>query len=216
MLAYSPKIAAETRKRRQERLKKADAWIRVAQDKLVHHSGRGRAPSLQGTYDRIRDYLRDRTLLGLYDLEVNGGQLSVKKNRKALGWEETIDGMLLLETTDLEQSPEEIVKRYKELAQIERDWRTLKSSLLLRPVYHWTEPRIRAHIFICILALQIERWMRNRLQTVSVRKALESLRRVKAGVLMVEGKEVKVAARPNPEQKELLKKLGVKPIPSRM
>ncbi len=57
--------------------------------------------------------------------------------------------------------------------------------------------------------------MRNRLQTVSVRKALESLRRVKAGVLMVEG-EVKVAARPNPKQKELLKKLGVKPIPSRM
>ncbi len=87
---------------------------------------------------------------------------------------------------------------------------------IIRPVYHWTESRIRAHIFICILALQIERWMRNRLQTVSVRKALESLRRVKAGVLMVEGKEVKVAARPNPEQKELLKKLSVKPIPSRM
>ena len=36
MLAYSPKIAAETKERRRERLQKADAWIRVAQDKLVH------------------------------------------------------------------------------------------------------------------------------------------------------------------------------------
>jgi transposase len=98
---------------------------------------------MQGTYDRIRDHLRDRNLLGVYDLEVAGGRLSVKKNRKALSWEETIDGMLMLETTDLEQPAEEIVKRYKEMAEIERDLRTLKSSLLLRPVYHWTEPRIQ-------------------------------------------------------------------------
>jgi transposase len=216
VVAHCPKIAAETRKNRQERLKKADAWIREAQHRLANPSGVGRAPSVQGTYDRIRDYLRDHGLLGLYDLEVAGGSVSVKKNRKALSWEETIDGMLMLETTDLEQPAEEIVKRYKELAEIERDWRTLKSSLLLRPVYHWTEPRIRAHIFICILALQIERWMRNRLKTVSVRKALQSLQRVKAGVLTVEGKEVKVATSQNAEQKEYLKRLGVKPIPARL
>lgn len=216
VVAYSPKIAAQTSKGRQERLKKADAWIEEARRKLDNPSGVGRAPSVQGTYDRVRDYLRDRNLLGLYELGVTGEQLSVKKNRKALGWEETIDGMLMLETTDLEQPAEEIVKRYKELAEIERDWRTLKSSLLLRPVYHWTEPRIRSHIFICILALQIERWMRNRLKTVSVRKALQSLQRVKAAVMVVGGKEVKVATRPTPEQKEFLKKLGVKPIPARL
>ncbi|PKN59582.1 MAG: hypothetical protein CVU53_07470, partial [Deltaproteobacteria bacterium HGW-Deltaproteobacteria-11] len=36
----------------------------------------------------------------------------------------------------------------KELAEIERGWRALKSTLLLRPVHHWTEDRIKAHIFI--------------------------------------------------------------------
>ena len=216
MVAYSPQIAAETRKNREARLKKADAWIKEAQHKLANPSVVGRAPSIQGTYDRIRDYLRDRNLLGLFELEITGDGLSVKKNRKALSWEETIDGMLMLETTDMEQQAEEIVKRYKELAEIERDWRTLKSSLLLRPVYHWTEPRIRAHIFICILALQIERWMRNRLRTASVRKALQSLQRVKAGVIVIEGKEIKVAIRPTQEQKEFLKQLGVNPIPARL
>ena len=72
------------------------------------------------------------------------GELTVKPDKKAREWEDVIDGMLLLETTDLASPAEEIVKRYKELAEIERGWRALKSTLLLRPVYHWTEERIRA------------------------------------------------------------------------
>jgi len=216
VVAYSPKIAAETRRNRQERLKKADAWIKDAEKKLANPSGRGKAPTIQGTYDRIRDYLRDKSLIGLYEMDCSVDKLSVKKNRKALNWEDTIDGILMLETTDRAMSAEEVVKRYKELAEIERGWRTLKSSLLLRPVYHWTEPRIRAHIFICVLALQIERWMRNRLKTVSVPKALHSLQRIKVGELTVNGKAVIMATRPTSEQKELLQKLGVKPIPTRL
>lgn len=216
VVAYSPKIAAETRKNRQDRLKKADAWIKEAEHKLANPKPRGRTSTLQGTYDRIRDYLRDKGLLSLYDIDSAQGKLSVKKNRKALNWEETIDGMLMLETTDLELPAEEVVKRYKELAEIERGWRALKSSLLLRPVYHWTEPRIRAHIFICVLALQIERWMRNKLQTISVQKALQSLQQVKVGTLTVNGKTTQMATRPTSEQKELLQKLGVKPISTRL
>jgi transposase len=212
VVAYAPKIAADTRANRRERLKKADLWIKEAQQKLANPSGRGKPPTPQGVYDRIRDYLRDRYLLGLYDVELAGESLSVKKNRKALAWEGTIDGVLMLETTDLELPAEEIVKRYKELAEIERGWRTLKSSLLLRPVYHWTEPRIRAHIFICVLALQLERWMRNRLRPVSVKKALQLLQQIKVGELTVNGKAVSMATRLTTEQKEILRKLGVKPI----
>jgi transposase len=212
VVAYAPKIAADTRANRQERLKKADLWIKEAQQKLANPSGRGKPPTPQGVYDRIRDYLRDRNLLGLYDVELAGESLSVKKNRKALAWEEAIDGVLMLETTDLELPAEEIVKRYKELAEIERSWRALKSSLLLRPVYHWTEPRIRAHIFICVLALQLERWMRNRLRPVSVKKALQLLQQIKVGELTVNGKTVSMATRLTAEQKEILRKLGVKPI----
>jgi transposase len=215
VVAYAPKIAADTKANRQDRLKKADLWIREAQQKLATPSGRGKPPTPQGVYDRIRDYLRDRNLLSLYEVELAGDELTVKKNRKALGWEETIDGVLMLETTDLEMPAEEVVKRYKELAEIERGWRTLKSSLLLRPVYHWTEQRIRAHIFICVLALQIERWMRNRLQTISVPKALQVLQQIKVGELTVNGKTVAMATRPTAGQRDLLHKLGVKPIPAR-
>jgi hypothetical protein len=59
----------------------------------------------------------------------------------------------MLETTGLGIPLEEVVRLYKELAEEERGWLPLKSTVFLRPVYQWTEKRIRAHIFICVLAV---------------------------------------------------------------
>jgi transposase len=215
VVAYSPAIAREVKDARAERLAKADAWIREVRRKLEKPSGRGRTPTVQGTYDRIRDYLRDHHLLGFYNVELTSGKLSVTKNRQALAWEDTIDGMLMLGTTDMESRMEDIVLRYKELAEIERGWRSLKSTLLLRPVYHWTEKRIRAHVFICVLALQLERWMRRKLRgTASVSRAVDILRRIKAGELEVAGTRTYISTKPTIEQKQLLKAIGVRPIPA--
>ena len=45
---------------------------------------------------------------------------------------------------------------YKSLARVERDFRSIKSiDLDLRPIYHWTETRVRAHVFICMLAAHL-------------------------------------------------------------
>lgn len=216
VLAYNPKIAQEVRSHRRQRLAKADQWIRNQRRKLETPSGRGKTPTPQGTYNRIRDYLRDRHLLTFYDVELEDDSLTVRKNRQALAWQKRIDGLLLLETTDFEVPAAEVVKHYKELAEIERGWRTLKSSLLLRPVHHWTERRIRAHIFICVLALQLERWMRNRLQTLSVAKALATLQQIKVGELRVNGQPVTMTTRLNDEQKEIYRRLGIKPPPAQL
>ena len=211
VLAYSPKIAAEVREGRLTRLATADAFVKERLARLKKPASRGRKPTPQGTYDRVRDYLRDKGLLSLYCLEIEGEKLTVKPDKKARQWEEVIDGMLLLETTDLKSPEKDIVTRYKELAEIERGWRALKSTLLLRPVYHWTEERIRAHVFMCVLALQVERWMRKKLAGVgvSVPAAIRQLRRIKM-VEMVEGDQMRtLPTRPTAEQKEILKKLGV-------
>lgn len=214
VLAYSPEIAHETREHRNDRLKSADAWIKKKLHKLAHPAKRGRRPTPQGTYDAIRDYLRDRNLIGFYEAKRAEGKVSVTKNRKALAWEKKIDGVLMVETTDFALSPEEVIHRYKELAEIERGWRSLKSTLLLRPVYHWTEKRIRAHIFVCVLALQIERWMRRRLKTVSVPKALAQLQHIKVGELSIAGKKSRLVTRTTADQKKWLKSLGAPPMPT--
>lgn len=146
VLAYSPEIAAETLDGRQRRLTEADSFVKERLGRLKKPSPQGRKPTAQGTYDRIRDHLREKGLLSMYQLDIHAEALTVKPDKKARQWEEVIDGMLLLETTDLESPMEEIVKRYKELAEIERSWRRLKRTLQLRPVYHWIEERIRAHV----------------------------------------------------------------------
>lgn len=215
VLAYSPKIATEMREGRNQRLATADTFVKEKQARLKNPASRGRKPTAQGTYDRIRDYLRDKGLLSLYQMEINGDKVAVKPDKKARAWEEAIDGMLLLETTDQTSSAEEVVKRYKELAEIERGWRALKSTLELRPVYHWTEERIRAHVFMCVLALQVERWMRKKLAGMSVPLAIRQLRRIKMVEITEDNTRRALPTRLTTEQKEILRKLGV-PAPEKM
>jgi transposase len=211
VLAYAPDIAQDVRDARRKRLEKADRWMKIVLDRLANPSGAGKKPTSQGTYDRIRDYLRDHYLLRFYTITADGGQVKVRKSRKALNWEEKIDGVLLLETTDFNFSAEEIVKRYKELSEIERGWRCLKSTLELRPVYHWTERRIRAHVFLCVIALQVERWMRDKLQLIglSVPQAMQSLRQIKMGELRLGARLMVMPTKLTEEHKAILKSLGV-------
>ena len=69
-------------------------------------------------------------------------------------------------------------------------------------------------IFVCVIALQIERWMRRKLATVSVPKAIESLQRIKVGEIEIGGKKTQAVCRPTAEQKALLAVLGVPPVPA--
>jgi transposase len=211
IMAYSPDIAQQSKQAREERLNKADAWMQPLLKRLDKPSSRGRKATPQGTYDRIRDYLRDHKMLRWYHVELVHETLSVKKNRKSLNWEATVDGVLLLETSDMTMPAQDVVKHYKELAEVERGWRSLKSSLQLRPVYHWTQQRIRAHIFICVIALQLERWMRNKLHSIplSVSKCLQVLQHIKVGELCFGEKTKLMLTALTPEDKEILKTLGV-------
>ena len=88
--------------------------------------------------------------------------------------------MLLTSIEDF--SAAEIVTRYKNLADIERGFRVLKSDLEIAPVYHRLPDRIRAPALICFLALVLYRVMRMRLKahgsTASPKTALELLRRI--------------------------------------
>jgi transposase len=214
VLAYSPEIALMACAKRTTLLSQADVFIEDVLRRLSNPSPRGRKPTPQGTYDRIRDYLRDHHLMSFYQVEIEDDHVMVHPNGKTRSWEEKIDGMLLVETTDLSSPPEEIIKRYKELAEIERGWRALKSTLLLRPVHHWTEDRIKAHVFICVLALQIERLMRNRLKTLSVGKAIDRLRQIKVGEMRVGDTTTLLATEVTAEQKQILRELGVPPFPA--
>ena len=57
-----------------------------------------------------------------------------------------------------------MVRAYKSLARVERAFRSLKTVLLkVRPIFHWRERRVRAHLFVCLLAYYLEWHLRRRL-----------------------------------------------------
>jgi hypothetical protein len=71
--------------------------------------------------------------------------------------EENLDGKFLLRTSDPTLSAEDVAVGYKQLLEVERGWRDMKSTLDLRPVFHRLEDRIRAHVLLCWLALLLIR-----------------------------------------------------------
>ncbi len=84
-----------------------------------------------------------------------GGLLRIDKAR--IKTEENLDGKYLLRCSDPKLSAEDIALGYKQLLEVERGWRDMKSVLDLRPVYHRLEERIRAHVILCWLALLLIR-----------------------------------------------------------
>lgn len=80
-----------------------------------------------------------------------------KINNQAVKEQEHLDGKYLIRTSDDTLSVEDIALGYKQLLEVERAFRTLKTTLELRPVYHRKEERIRAHVLLCWLSLLLVR-----------------------------------------------------------
>lgn len=118
----------------------SDAWTARRRDELVG--------SLK-TKPGLRRYLR-RTKAGLLRIDHGG----VKR-------EAHLDGKWLLRTSDMTLTPDDLAAAYKQLLQVERGWRDFKGALRLRPVFHYREDRIRAHIQLCWLALLLLRVIEN-------------------------------------------------------
>lgn len=217
-VAYNPKMAQQTRKKRQERFEKADRFIKSVLTRLERAEKnprpRGRPPTIQGAFERIHDHLRDRKLGQYYQVQMTDKGVTVTGNSKRRKLEEKIDGKLVVESSCADLSAEELIGRYKELADIERAFRTLKSTLELRPVYHWTENRIRAHVFICVMALQLQRYMRSRLceSPLSAERALQRLQTLKAGTLKTPSGTAKYLAALEDKHKEVFEQLQL-PFP---
>lgn len=109
-------------------------------------------------------------------------------DEERLDKEKIYDGKwILLTNTSLEYT--EIAKHYKSLWQIERAFKELKSTLDLSPIFHWTEKRIRGHIFICFLALVLELGFRKALKGESYTKVMSDLKQVQAVLSKVKDKE---------------------------
>jgi hypothetical protein len=93
-----------------------------------------------------------------YTLTITDDTFSYQRNTQAITAEAALDGLYVIRTTVAAEvmDPAKVVATYKSLARVERDFRSLKAiDVDLRPIHHYTENRVRAHVFICMLAAHL-------------------------------------------------------------
>lgn len=143
-----------------------------------------------------------------FDFAVDKAQLRIVRRR---------EGRYLLRSNLTASDPAQLWQFYLQLSQIEAAFKTLKSDLAIRPIYHQREDRIEAHIFVCFLAYCVQVTFAQQLKAhapgLTVRQALETL----AGMQLLDvhfptndGRELIFTRYTEPEsdQQLLLAKLG--------
>ena len=96
-----------------------------------------------------------------FDVEVADGYLSWLRRIEQIEEEARLDGIYVIRTSVPADhlNAAETVQAYKDLSRVERAFRSLKTvDLEIRPIRHWTAQRVRAHVFLCMLAYHVE-WL---------------------------------------------------------
>ena len=101
-----------------------------------------------------------------FELTITDARFAFARKAEQIAQEAALDGLYAVRTSLPEETlgDEAAVKTYKSLSMVERAFRCLKTvDLHVRPIHHWLEDRVRAHVFLCMLAYYVEWHMRARL-----------------------------------------------------
>jgi transposase len=155
--------------------------------------------------------LRASRRYGRYVRLTKGGLLRIDAAKRRA--EEQLDGKFVVHSNDDSLSPTDLALGYKQLQRVEEAWRTLKSGLRLRPVYHWAVHRIHAHVALSVLALLLERVIEQACGDTwrTIRAELEQ---IKLAQLLSPHGEVWQVTEPSPEAAKHLQCLEMKNPPA--
>ena len=164
IVCRNPLLAAERARKREELLRATEKEL----DKIVQATMRTvrrlkDEASIQRRADKALDRFRMRKH---FQVEIGPAQFRWRRNQASIARESALDGVYVVRTSvppDVLSGPE-TVETYKGLSKTERAFKTLKSiDLRVRPIYHRLAQRVRAHVFLCMLAYYVEWHMRRSL-----------------------------------------------------
>ena len=194
ILVHNPEEAKKDRATRERILKKIDKYLA----ELGDQTGKAHKKS-------VCALLAHRTM-GRFLRQLKSGAIKIDKGK--IREEEHLDGKYILSTSDDTLTPEDVALGYKQLLEVERAFRTLKTTLDLRPVYHRKDERIQAHVFLYFLALLLVR--------IAERKTNMTWDRIKAQMerlhlidFFSKDGHVLQTTEPTPEQVNILKMLKI-------
>jgi transposase len=99
-----------------------------------------------------------------FDVEISDGHFAYQRKTGQIAAEQALDGIYVLRTSLAAERLDcaDVVRAYKDLQHVEQAFAVLKGpELQIRPIHHRLEHRVRAHVFMCMLALYLERHLRD-------------------------------------------------------
>jgi transposase len=128
--------------------------------------------------------------------------------------EQAYEGKYVIQTEEQNLSAADAVRLYKELSDVERAFACLKDVIDMRPIYHHTDARVQAHIFVAAIAFLIHRAIENKLKAgrldISATEALTILKSVRVvDINLGDGTTKRTVTTPTPRAAAVLRALGI-------
>lgn len=161
---FNPMLADERRRKREDLLKATEKALQKIAEAV---SRRTKTPlSADQIGLKVGRVIQRWKMAKHFEWTIGNGAFTWNRNTEGIAREEALDGIYVIRTSEPAErlAPEEVVRSYKRLTQVERAFRSLKGiDLQLRPIHHRLPDRVRAHVFLCMLAYYVERHMRRSL-----------------------------------------------------
>ncbi|MFQ5601297.1 MAG: IS1634 family transposase [Candidatus Krumholzibacteriia bacterium] len=163
----NPLLAAERARKRQEMLAATESKLEEIRKATKRESRPLRGKAAIGV--RVGRVFARSKMGKHFRYTINDDSFEFERNHESIEREKALDGIYIVRTSLGEEdiSAEEAVKTYKGLAVVERAFRSYKTvDLEVRPIFHYNSERVRAHIFLCMLAYYVEWHMRKALASM--------------------------------------------------
>jgi hypothetical protein len=164
IVCRNPLLAAERTRKRQELLAATEAEL--SKVTAMVERGRLRHADAGAIGERVGRVINNYKVAKHFTLSIAPGAFSFTRNQAEIDEEAALDGLYVLRTTcpPAELGAPAVVRAYKQLKEVEQAFRTMKSpELAIRPIFHHLEERVRAHVFLCMLAYYVGFELRERL-----------------------------------------------------
>jgi hypothetical protein len=164
IVCRNPDLARERTRKREDLLAATEADLAV----IAAAVRRARNP-LRGEAEialKVGAVVNRHKVAKHFELSIGEASFSFHRETEAITAEAALDGIYVVRTNLPKKLLDDAatVGAYKSLARVERAFRSLKTvDIHLRPIFHWTTPRVRAHVLLCMLAYHVEHHMRARL-----------------------------------------------------
>ena len=188
---FNPLLAEERSRKRKELLEATEAGLIKIKREVKRRTKQPLKESEIGL--KVGRVINRFKVAKHFDLTIEDNNLEWMRLEGKIQQEEELDGIYIIRTSEPEESISagDTVRQYKNLSRIEHIYRTVKGlDILIRPIRHRTEEHVRAHIFLCMLAYNVEWHMRKALAPLLFEdEEVDSLRKTRDPVAKAEPSE---------------------------